>query len=359
MMTGKTLFSGVALTVLAVITGINLALLVTTHRPGAETTSTNSRVAIEIVPTEMSGFADDRHFVVARSAENVSLNYDVRNISSEPLQNIRPVVSCSCSLVEPFPPTLNPDESYTMRLKVRAPRAGVREQLIPFVAGTPATEIGFLKLTIQVPWDPPALSEKLIPFHTIFVEGTGPKRELLVKTIESARSNPWIESASIVPPDIATVIELDIDERVVSPDYVARAYTFTLQIQLGSEGCHPNRMSRAQLNFRTSEEIDRRLEPLPVSVEFMPSVVAVPRELRFSAGNAPRVHRLHLISRSGERTFRLTHGDRSRFSITSVPQASNQWEISLVQANAAEITDHLVFEDASGYVVAVPVYAAP
>ncbi len=244
----------------------------------------------------------------------VEFNYLIRNNTAAVIRGLQLDLSCGCQQTQPPPPELAPGEEARVSFRLSAPLAGATQRQVSLLAKDRGPVARF-DVALRVRIDPPMLMTETHSASLTFVDGESSAHEFVVKTIEKADSEPWIQELRCSPVEPLRVIDKVVDELPLGDSaLLQRAYRFTLTRRSLDLGRHT-----IQFTLATRDEANSPQGGV-FHVNVVDGVTVVPPTLRLTTGTAalPKGSRVVVLFRSGEGWAEVDHYDKERIDVQPI-----------------------------------------
>lgn len=279
--------------------------------------------ALSIIPAQVHVQSSAANPAGQATAVDVRL----RNDGGRPLTILNVHTSCTCTVAEAVKtPRLLPGQETTLKLNVTPPQFGKTQSEVTIVSDIPSTSV--IPLQLEGDSEPiPHLRSQSRQLELIGkVPGDAVRGDVAITTVEQRGSTPWIRGLVSTPAGMTAVLRQPVSESPIADDLVRRQYLFDV-----SSPCPNSGKSQFQLFPDLATPNHRTTLPVPVSIEYVASVRAVPSEIILDDSNSIQDIPLLLISR-----------DDQKFQIVSLTCSDAKTSIEVPTSNGddAEGTVH-------------------
>ena len=230
------------------------------------------------------------------SFAEVDFTYRIVNHSDRPLLGLKLGTKCGCEALVSPPSEIPPGESALVGFRLRAPYVGRLQRQIPLSVEGSSEPLLVFEVALRVKFDPPALIPPPKDLTLSFVKGDGASRELVLETIESKHSEPWMTGLELNPSDAIEVHPHRMEEMLEQdPELTRRRYHFPLANRSLDIGQHS-----AAMTLRTRQDVPSTAPVFSLRVAIVDSVAIVPNPLviRFTPRAQARPKRVSVINRT-------------------------------------------------------------
>ena len=307
---------------------------------------------VRMVPPEGSGPIEVKQF------ESVELEYELHNIATVPLENVKVGIACACQRLVAPASTLLPGDSTRLRIALKAATPGLTTTEVRILAGLDEHVIHTLKVELNVPIDVPQIVSGLSGVRISAIEQQNMEGHLQIETFEATASEPWIKGLLSDSELSADVTLADFQEHPL-PDrlFCRRIYNFDLVSQPKDAGTTGGYLS---VDAEPAIAGDSRIH---VFVETHERLMSIPGRVHFAlmpAGeNAPAQQVVTLIDRLGTAGFSVAASDPSIVQIEPLkigPGSANRFRLTLADQAKFDKDSQIEFATSDGAKVFVQIH---
>ena len=307
---------------------------------------------IRIVPPEGSGPIEVKQF------ESVELEYELHNIATVPLENVKIGLACACQRLVAPASTLLPGESTRLRVALKAATPGITTTEVRILAGLDEHVIHTLKAELNVPIDVPQIVSGLSAVRISAIERQNMTGHLQIETFEATASAPWIKGLLSDSELSADVTLADFQEHPL-PDrlFCRRIYNFDLASQPKDAGTTGGYLAvdaepaiAGESRIHVIVETHERLMSIPSSVHFA---------LMSAGENSAEQQVVTLIDRLGTADFCVAASDSSIMQIEPLKigaGSANRFRLTLTDQAKRDKDSQIEFATSDGATVSVQIH---
>lgn len=301
--------------------------------------------AVRVSPPSETG--DD---VECSSFAEVDFTYRIVNHGQRPIAGLKLGTTCACEAIGSPPAEIAPGESGLVSFRLRAPYVGRLQRQIPLLVEGSQEPLLVLDAALRVKFDPPALIPTSQDLTLSFVQGDDSPRELVLETIESKPSEPWITGLEWNPSDRIDIRAPRVEDLIEpDPGLTRRRYRFPLANRSLDVGQHS-----VSVTVRTRQDDAKPPPAFSLKVAVVDTVAIVPNPLviKFQPGSQPDARQVHVVDRtSGQTSIRGIKCDENVLQVRATAQqrgSAQAFEVIPVRTSETPFETPVVFDIGNG-----------